>query len=92
MLFIVQASFEFSFMSLAVEIPFLLALQWYEFIYLFLKYYLLIWLHRVLVVARGIATCRIFSCGTRALSCGRWDLVPGPGIEPRPPAIGSMES
>ena len=22
------------------------------------------------------------------LSCGRWDLVPGPGREPRPPALG----
>ena len=26
------------------------------------------------------------------LSCGRWDLVPWPGIEPGPPAVGSEES
>lgn len=36
---IVQASLEFSFMSLAVETPFLSALKWYEFktVFLFLK-------------------------------------------------------
>ena len=36
------------------------------------------WLHRVLEVA-----CRIFRCGT-------WDLIPQPGIEPRPPASGAQ--
>ena len=36
-------------------------------IYLFL----LIWLHRVLVVA-----CGIFRRGMRTLSCGMWDPVP----------------
>ena len=52
--------------------------------YLFLKnIYLFIWLCQVLVVAQGIfvALCRIFSCGM-------WDLVPWPGMEPRPPALG----
>ena len=24
------------------------------------------------------------------LSCGLWDLVPGPGIKPRPPALGAQ--
>ena len=24
------------------------------------------------------------------LSCGMWDLVPCPGIEPRPPTLGSL--
>ena len=35
----------------------------------------------VLVVA-----CGIFSCGTQTLSCSMWNLVPWPGIKPRPPA------
>ena len=44
---------------------------------LFLKnIYLFIWLRQVLVLA-----CGIFSCGI-------WDLVPWPGIEPGPPALG----
>ena len=25
----------------------------------------------------------------RAFSCGMWDLVPKPGIEPTPPALGA---
>ena len=28
-------------------------------------------------------------CSMQALSCGMWDLVPGPGIEPGPPAWGA---
>ena len=41
--------------------------------------------------SRGIfvATCGIFSCGMWTLSCGMWDLVPQPGMEPRPPALGA---
>ena len=38
---------------------------------------------RVLVVAYGI-----FSCSVQTFSCGMWDLVPCPGIEPGPPALG----
>ena len=26
----------------------------------------------------------------RIFSCGMWDLVPRPGIEPRPPALGAQ--
>ena len=44
---------------------------------------LFIWLRKVLVAA-----CRIFSCSMWTLSCGMWDLVPKPGIQPRPPALG----
>ena len=33
--------------------------------------------------------CGIFSCGMRTLSCGMWDLVPWPEIEPGPPALGA---
>jgi len=34
--------------------------------------------------------CRIFSCDTWTLSCGMWDLVPWPEIEPMPPALGAQ--
>ena len=44
--------------------------------------YLFIWLHLVLDAA-----CRIFPFGMWTLSCSMWDLVPWPGIEPRPPAL-----
>ena len=58
-------------------------------IWLFKKTYFLfvIWLHQVLVAA-----CRIFDlhCGMQILSCGMWDLVPWPGIKPRPPALGGQ--
>ena len=42
-----------------------------------------IWLHRALVAAHGIsdAACEF--------SCSMWDLVPGPGIKPRPLALGA---
>ena len=36
-----------------------------------------------------IAACGIFSYSMRTLSCGMWNLVPWPGIEPRPPALGA---
>ena len=29
------------------------------------------------------------SCSILSLHCGMWDLVPWPGIEPRPPALGA---
>ena len=32
--------------------------------------------------------CRVLSCSIWSLSCCMWDLVPWPGIEPRPPASG----
>ena len=35
-----------------------------------------------------LVTCRIFSGGIRTLSWGMRDLVPQPGIEPRPLALG----
>ena len=35
------------------------------------------------------ATCKIFSCGRRPLSCGIWDQVPRPEFEPGPPALGA---
>ena len=46
-------------------------------------FYLFIWLCQVLVAAFGI-----FSCSIQTLSCSMWDLVPWPGIEPGPRALG----
>ena len=48
---------------------------------------LCMWLHWVLVVARGL-----FSSSIQTLSYSMWDLVPWPGIEPGPPALGASES
>ena len=54
----------------------------------FLNIYLFSWLHQVLAVAPGslilVAAGRIFSYGMLTLGCGFQDLVPWPGIEPRP--------
>ena len=41
-------------------------------------------LHRVLVAACGIF---VAACGLLVAAC-MWDLVPSPGIEPWPPALG----
>ena len=35
-----------------------------------------------------VMECRIFSCSIWTLSCSRWDLVPWPGINLGPPALG----
>ena len=32
--------------------------------------------------------CRIFSCSLSTTSCGMWGLVPHPGVEPGPSALG----
>ena len=48
----------------------------------FKKIHLFIWLCWVLVGA-----CEIFRCGIQTLSCSMSDLVPHPGIEPRPPVL-----
>ena len=37
-----------------------------------------------------IAACRIFSYSKQTFSCGMWDLVPWPGIEPRAPALEAL--
>ena len=60
-----------------------------EYIYIFKIF---VWLCEVLFVAFRIFylrwACKIFSCSRRTLSCGTWGLVPWPGIEPGPPALG----
>ena len=50
-----------------------------------------IWLHPVLVVAHEIfvASCRIFPVAPGLSSCGMWNIVSWPGIEPRPPTLGA---
>ena len=50
-------------------------------------FYLFNWLHHVLVVAHGIFN---LCCGILTLSCGMWDLLPWPVIEPGPPAWGGQ--
>ena len=45
---------------------------------------LFIWLHQVF-----IAACEIFSCSVGTLRCSMQDLVPQPGIKPRPPSLGA---
>ena len=51
-----------------------------------MMYYLFIWLRWVSVVAHGIFDLH---CGMQTLSCGMWELVPQPGIEPRSLALGA---
>ena len=52
--------------------------EWKFIIIFLIIFYLFIWLHRVLFGAHGI-----FCCSMR-------DLVPRPGIEPGPPALGAQ--
>ena len=48
-------------------------------------FYLLIFKKFIhLAVPDLVAAFRIFSRGTRTLSCSVWDLVPWPGMEPTP--------
>ena len=58
----------------------------FNFIYLF-------WLRQVLVAARGtfVAACGLLvaACKLLVVACMQ-DLVPPPGIEPRPPALGAQ--
>ena len=55
--------------------------------YVFKKIFLFIWLHWVF-----IAACEIFIAARGIFSCSMRDLVPRPGIQPGPPALGSVES
>ena len=61
------------------------------FIYLFILH---IRLCQVLAAACGIfhlcCDVRIFSYSMRTLSSGMWDLVPQPGIQPGPVALGAQ--
>ena len=59
--------------------------NFYVFFFFFLLY-------QVLVAASGIfiATCGIFGEALGIFRCGKWDLVPWPGIKPRPPALGVL--
>ena len=55
-------------------------------LFFFLIFIYLFWLHQVLVAARGI-----FIAAHRLLVAAcMWDLVPRPGMEPRPPALGAQ--
>ena len=39
---------------------------------------------------QGNSTLIVFFLAAQGLSCGIWDLVPRPGIKPRPPALGTQ--
>ena len=78
----ISFSFVFFFLCFQKYSPSLYVTSNLVFLFLFL-----IWLQQVLVSA-----CEIFSCGMRTLSCGLWDLVSWPEIEPRATCIESMES
>ena len=43
--------------------------------------------HFILFISTYLAAPGL-TCGIHTLSCGMWDLVPQPGIKPRPPALG----
>ena len=51
------------------------------------------WMYCVLVGAHGIicsffnCSMRDFSCSMQTLACSLWDLIPWPGIKPKPPAL-----
>ena len=61
-------------------------------------FFIFIYLHWVLIVTLGIfdlpgGMSDFYLCYARSfLNCGLWGLVPWPGIEPRPPCLGNMES
>ena len=50
---------------------------------------------KIIYLAAPGLSCHMrgLQCGTQILHCSTWDLVPWPGIEPRPyPCVGSVES
>ena len=63
---------------------FLLISEWLSICFFNIYFYLFISLTGVLVAAHGIFS---FLCSMRTLSCSMWDLIPQPGIKPRPPAL-----
>ena len=63
---------------------FLLISEWLSICFFNIYIYLFISLNWVLVVAHGILS---FLCIMGTLSCSMWDLIPQPGIKPRPPAL-----
>ena len=75
----------------------MMKLRWneqYFLMFFFSFFFFLIWMSRVLVAAHRIfhLCCDVqsFHCSIRTLSCSMWDLVPRPGIEPRPPESGAL--
>ena len=61
--------------------------QW-SAVYLF---FLTLLILAVLALSCSTQDLLIVACGIsmQTLSCGMWDLVPSPGIKPRPPALGA---
>ena len=55
-----------------------------RYIFLNFYFYLFIWIYQILVAAFGIFDLH---CSMTTLSCSILDLVPLPGMEPRPPVL-----
>ena len=51
--------------------------------------YFIYCLKNIYLAAPGLShsVCGVFSYGVQAVICSIWDLVPSPGMEPRPPAL-----
>ena len=63
---------------------YLIKIKYFLFFTYFLIFISFIWLHRLFVAAYGIFDVH---CSMPESSCNMWDLVPWPGIEPRPVAL-----
>ena len=53
------------------------------------SFFILIFIYLFGCTGSSLCLEESFSCSMWALSCGVWDLVPWPGIIPRPPALGA---
>ena len=72
---IIEMLFHFQLRRLLLAELLQLQIEWYGFSFTFLNVYLFIWLHQVLVIICGVFNCVVL------------DLVPWPGMKPRPPAL-----
>ena len=76
------------------SMPILVLFCFLIFIYLFWLCQVLVAAHGIFVVAYGIlrrADFLVAPCELLVVTC-MWDLVPRPGIEPRPPSLGTQST
>ena len=74
------------------ELYLLLSNPYFLIVFKNIYIYFKIWLYWVLIVAHRIFRCSrwTLSCSFQTLSFSMCDLVPWPGIEPRPPALEAL--
>ena len=74
------------------ELYLLLSNPYFLIVFKNIYIYFKIWLYWVLIVAHRIFRCSMWtlSCSFQTLSFSMCDLVPWPGIEPRPPALEAL--